>query len=140
MRLTEESHFDISHYDISFRRGTMNGDGTTQSITPAMFHILLALADSQRHGLGIVHEVEQRTNGMVRLGPGLLYGSIKKLVAAGYIKEPTKRPPPDRDDPRRRYYRITKLGRRALEAEATHLEQVVGVARAKHVLKGSATI
>lgn len=107
------------------------------TVTPAMFHILLALVDGQRHGLGIVHEVEDRTDGAVRLGPGLLYGSIKKLVAAGYIEEPTTRPPPSRDDPRRRYYRITKQGRCALEAEATHLEQVVGIARAKRVLKGS---
>ena len=118
----------------------MNSDEATRSLTPAMFHILLALADSQRHGLGIVHEVERRTDGSVRLGPGLLYGSIKKLVAAGYIEEPTKRPPPSRDDPRRRYYRITRIGRRILEVEAAHLERVVGVAREKRVLKGSATV
>ena len=104
-----------------------------------MFHILLALADGQRHGLGIVHEVEERTNGSVRLGPGLLYGSIKKLVTARYIEEPPKRPPPNEDDPRRRYYRITRTGRRILEAEAAHLVQVVGVAREKQVLKGSVT-
>jgi DNA-binding PadR family transcriptional regulator len=107
------------------------------TITPAMFHILLALVDGQRHGLGIVHEVEACTNGAVRLGPGLLYGSIKKLAAAGYIEEPTTRPPPSRDDPRRRYYRITRPGRSALAAEAAHLEQVVGIARDKRVLKGS---
>lgn len=104
------------------------------NITPAMFHILLVLTDEQRHGLGIVHEVEERTKGMVRLGPGLLYGSIKKLVAAGYIEEPATRPPPSRDDPRRRYYRITRLGRSVLEAEASRLEQVVGIARDKQVL------
>jgi DNA-binding PadR family transcriptional regulator len=118
----------------------MKSDEPTSTVTPAMFHILLALADSQRHGLGIVHEVERRTDGSVRLGPGLLYGSIKKLVAAGYIEEPTKRPPPSRDDPRRRYYRITRRGRRILEAEAARLEQVVGVAREKRVLKGSAAV
>ncbi len=118
----------------------MKNEETTTSLTPAMFHILLALADSQRHGLGIVHEVERRTDRAVRLGPGLLYGSIKKLVAADYIEEPVKRPPPSRDDPRRRYYRITRLGRRALEVEATHLEQVVGVAREKRVLKGSVSV
>lgn len=112
-------------------------DSSAMTITPAMFHILLALVDGQRHGLGIVREVEGRTEGAVRLGPGLLYGSIKKLVAARYIEEPTTRPPPSRDDPRRRYYRITKKGRGALEAEASHLEQVVGIARDKRVLKGS---
>ena len=118
----------------------MANDEIATTITPAMFHILLALADDQRHGLGIVHEVEERTNGSIRLGPGLLYGSIKKLVAAGHIEEPVKRPPPSRDDPRRRYYRITRTGRRVLEAEAAHLEQVVGVAREKRVLKGPATV
>jgi DNA-binding PadR family transcriptional regulator len=107
------------------------------TVTPAMFHILLALVDGQRHGLGIVHEVEDRTNGAVRLGPGLLYGSIKKLVVAGYIEEPTTRPPPSRDDPRRRYYRITRKGRGVLQTEAAHLEQVVSIARDKRVLKGS---
>lgn len=118
----------------------MVSDEVTDNVTPAMFHILLALADAQRHGLGIVHEVEQRTNGAVRLGPGLLYGSIKKMVAAGYIEEPAKRPPPSRDDPRRRYYRITRLGRRVLELQAERLEQLVDVAREKQVLKGSATL
>ena len=117
----------------------MASDETGGNVTPAMFHILLALADGQRHGLGIVHEVEWRTNGTVRLGPGLLYGSIKKMVAAGYIEEPAKRPPPSKDDPRRRYYRITRLGRRILELEAEHLEQLVHVAREKQVLKSSAT-
>ncbi len=112
-------------------------DSPATTVTPAMFHILLALVDGQRHGLGIVREVEDRTDGAVRLGPGLLYGSIKKLVTAGYIEEPSKRPPPSRDDPRRRYYRITRKGRGALEAEAAHLEQVVGIARHKRVLKGS---
>ena len=112
-------------------------DSPTTTVTPAMFHILLALADRQRHGLGIVREVEDRTNETVRLGPGLLYGSIKKLVTAGYIEEPAKRPPPNRDDPRRRYYRITRRGRSALEAEAAHLEQLVGIARDKQVLKGT---
>lgn len=113
---------------------------TAGTVTPAMFHILLALADNQRHGLGIVHEVEGRTNGTVRLGPGLLYGSIKKLVAAGYIEEPSRRPPPSRDDPRRRYYRITRTGRRVLEAEAARLERLVGVAREKRVLKRPAAV
>jgi DNA-binding PadR family transcriptional regulator len=118
----------------------MANDDITGTVTPAMFHILLALADDQRHGLGIVHEVEERTNGSMRLGPGLLYGSIKKLVAAGYIEEPARRPPPSRDDPRRRYYRITRSGRRVLEVEATRLQRVVDVAREKKVLKGSASV
>ncbi len=108
-------------------------------LTPAMFHILLALADENRHGLGIVREVERRTAGEVRLGPGTLYGSIKNMLAVGFIEEPAKRPRPEHDDPRRRYYHITRAGRRALREEAVRMERVVRVAREKAVLKGSAT-
>lgn len=108
------------------------------TLTPAMFHILLALADGARHGLGIVHEVEERTEGDITIGPGLLYGSIRKLVHAGLIEEPKRRPPKEADDPRRIYYRITKAGRRSLEAEARRIQRVVGVAREKDVLKGPA--
>jgi len=115
----------------------MTNSASAATVTPAMFHILLALADGQRHGLGIVREVRERTDGSVRLGPGLLYGSIKKLLAAGYIEEPSKRPPPTRDDPRRRYYRITKLGRDVLKTEAARLAQIVAVARNKRVLRDS---
>ena len=105
--------------------------------TQATFHILLALADGDRHGLGIVHEVEGRTDGQVKLGPGLLYGSIKKLLHAGLIQEPDERPAPELDDPRRRYYRITEAGRRRLRTEAVRMERLVGVAREKHVLDGN---
>ena len=105
----------------------------SSKLTPAAFHILLALADGDRHGLGIVHEVEGRTDGDVKLGPGLLYGSIKKLLHAGLIQEP-ERPAPELDDPRRRYYRITESGHRALHNEAARMERLVGVAREKRVL------
>jgi DNA-binding PadR family transcriptional regulator len=107
-------------------------------LTPAMFHILLALADENRHGLGIVREVERRTGGEVRLGPGTLYGSIKKLLGLGYLEEPGKRPRPANDDPRRRYYRISARGRRVLEQEAVRMDRLVRVAREKAVIKGSA--
>lgn len=115
----------------------MTNDEDSPALTPAMFHILLALSDAPRHGLGVVREVEERTRGVVRLGPGVLYSSIRKLDDLGYIEEPPKRPPPSLDDPRRRYYRITEAGRRALRAEASHLEQVVNVAREKQVLGDS---
>jgi DNA-binding PadR family transcriptional regulator len=116
------------------------GNQTRDAVfTPAMFHILLALADENRHGLGIVREVERRTEGEVILGPGTLYGSIKKLLAMGYIEEPVRRPRPEEDDPRRRYYRISSSGRRVLEGEAALMDRLVRVAREKAVLKGSAT-
>ena len=109
------------------------------ALTPAMFHILLALADENRHGLGIVREVERRTEGEFRLGPGTLYGSIKKLLGLGYIEEPSRRPRPEDDDSRRRYYRISARGRRVLGEEALRLERLVRVARKKAVIKGSTT-
>lgn len=107
-------------------------------LTPAMFHILLALADENRHGLGIVREVERHTEGEVRLGPGTLYGSIKRLLGVGFIEEPGRRPRPENDDPRRRYYRLTRGGRRVLEEGAVRMDRLVRVARQKAVLKGSA--
>jgi DNA-binding PadR family transcriptional regulator len=117
----------------------MSNETRQAVLTPAMFHILLALADGNRHGLGIVREVERRTQGEVRLGPGTLYGSIKKLLAHGHIEEPGRRPRPEDDDPRRRYYRISRSGRKLLEAEAARMDRLVRVAREKEVLKGSVT-
>ncbi len=103
-------------------------------LTPAVLHILLALADQDRHGLGVMSEVETRTGGAVRLGPGTLYGTIKRMVASRFIVETEKRPDPDDDDTRRRYYTVTGLGRRVLHLEAERLQQLVVTARAKKVL------
>jgi len=86
-------------------------------LTPAMFHILLALADRERHGYHIMQEVEEPTEGRVRLGPGTLYGSIKRMLAAGWIEETEERPDRDMDDERRRYYRLTGFGYRIASAE-----------------------
>ncbi len=109
---------------------------TDKKLTTASFHILLALADADRHGLGIVEEVESRSDGELKLGPGILYGSIKKMVGVGLIEETAERPAPELDDPRRRYYRITSSGRHAVEAESQRWAQVVRVAREKDVLEG----
>jgi DNA-binding PadR family transcriptional regulator len=103
-------------------------------LTPAVFHILLALSDGERHGYGIMREIEARTGGAVRMGPGTLYGSIKRMLADGLIVETDERPDPALDDQRRRYYRITYRGERAAQAEAARLERLVGIARAKRLL------
>jgi len=98
------------------------------------FQILLALADEERHGYAIKREVETRTKGDVQLGPGTLYGSIKRMVTSGLIEESDERPDPELDDERRRYYRITSLGRQVAVAEARRMERLVGIARAKRLL------
>jgi DNA-binding PadR family transcriptional regulator len=108
-----------------------------QSLLPlpvSEFQILLALADEERHGYAIKREVSDRTGGEVQLGPGTLYGSIKRMVAGGLIEESDERPDPDVDDERRRYYRITTLGRQVAVAEARRMERLVGIARAKRLL------
>src|ERR671938_1589567 len=103
-------------------------------LSPAVFHVLLALADAERHGYGIIKEVESRTEGRVRLGPGTLYGSIKRMLEEGLIEESGERPDPELDDERRRYYRLTKFGRRVAVAEAERLSRLVASARAKRLL------
>ena len=103
-------------------------------LTPAVFNILLSLADGEKHGYSIMLEVEQNTNGQVKMGPGTLYGSIKRMLAAGLIEESDERPDPEMDDERRRYYRMKGLGQRVLQAEARRLASQVAVAQAKHVL------
>jgi DNA-binding PadR family transcriptional regulator len=97
-------------------------------------HVLLALADRDRHGLGIAQEVETITNGRVALGAGTLYGTIKRLLDQELIEEREGSPRDDRPDPRRRYYRITPLGRRALAAETEGLARMLTAARVKRVL------
>lgn len=104
-------------------------------LTPAVLYILLALADEERHGYGIMREVEERTGGQTRMGPGTLYGSIKRMLADGLIEESDERPDSAMDDQRRRYYRITDFGRRVAGAEAERLQSIVTVARAKSVLR-----
>ena len=105
-----------------------------QPLTPAVFHILLALADGEKHGYAIMQDVEAQTHGGMKMGPGTLYGSIKRMLAAGLIEETGEHPDPQLDDERRRYYRLTGLGQRVVSAESERLEQAVAIARQKQVL------
>ena len=108
-------------------------------LTPTVFHILLALANQERHGYGIMQEVMAMTQNQVRMGPGTLYGSIKRMLKANLIEESDERPDPELDDERRRYYRLTDLGQQVLAAEAQRLSTLMDVAQAKHIL-GSAEV
>jgi DNA-binding PadR family transcriptional regulator len=106
-----------------------------QPVNHSEFHILLALADRERHGYGIMQEVEGRSAGTVRLGPGTLYGAIKRMLAAGLIEESADRPASKNDDERRRcYYRLTRHGRRIAAEEAERLAALVRVAEAKRLV------
>lgn len=104
-------------------------------LTPAMFHVLLALAGEDRHGYAILKEVELSTNGKVKLSTGTLYGIIKRLLADGLIAELRARPAEADDDERRRYYRLTALGRQVATAEAQRMDEVLAIARANNLLR-----
>src|SRR5579864_7840115 len=90
-------------------------------LTPPVFHILVALAGEERHGYGIMQDVARQTNDALQLGPGTLYGCLKRMLAAGLVAESDERPDPALDDERRRYYRMTELGELAVSAEAQRL-------------------
>lgn len=105
-------------------------------LSPTIFHILLALADKERHGYGIMQEVKGRTEARVQLGPGTLYGAIKRLLEKGVIKEIDEQPDPDLNDERRRYYRLTDFGQRVLRAEIERLAGLIQQAQAKQLLSG----
>jgi DNA-binding PadR family transcriptional regulator len=108
-------------------------------LTPAVFHIMLALVGCDRHGYGIMREVNFYAEGNLRLGPGTLYRSIKQMLSEGLIVELDERPDPTLDDQRRRYYRLTDFGQRVLKTETEHLEHVLNVARAKQLLRDPET-
>src|SRR5881392_309890 len=105
-----------------------------QPLTPPVFHILVALAREERHGYGIMLDVARQTDDALQLGPGTLYGCLKRMLAAGLVAESDERPDPALDDVRRRYYRMTDLGRRVVWAEAQRLANAVLAARMKRLL------
>src|ERR1035438_4438638 len=108
-------------------------------LTPPVFHILLALAEEERHGYGIMQDVAWQTNDALQLGPGTLYGCLKRMLAAGLVEESDERPDPAMrvrtgiNDERRRYYRMTALGRRVVRAEAERLAGAVTAAKARRL-------
>ena len=103
-------------------------------LTPAVFHVLLALSDGEQHGYAIMQEVAESTDGKIKMGPGTLYGTIKRLLEAGLIEESDERPDPSLDDERRRYYRITGVGERVVKAEALRYVKMVDLARKKRLV------
>ena len=104
----------------------------------ATFHILVAVADQDRHGYAIMQDVATRTNGALKLSPGTLYGSIRRMLDEGLIVELSDRQRPDEDDERRRYYRITAFGRAVAQAEATRLATLLRQAKAAGLVPGRA--
>jgi DNA-binding PadR family transcriptional regulator len=116
----------------------MNEIDALLPLPPATFHILLALADQDRHGYAIIQDVEARTGGELRLSAGTLYRSIQRMLEQGLLVETRDRPAPEEDDERRRYYRITALGTAVARAEARRLTQLVRMARAAGFAPGRA--
>lgn len=102
-------------------------------LTPAVLHILLALSTTERHGYGIMKQVEADSQGKVKMGPGTLYGSIARMIEAGLIRESDKRVDPEMDDERRIYYKLTGAGQKALAAELARYREVVAVAKQRRL-------
>lgn len=108
-------------------------------LTPAVLHILLALADGEKHGYAIMQDVARLSDGAIKMGPGTLYGSIKRMLDAGLIQATDERPDPALDDERRRYYKLTAFGGRVLSAELARMEALLRAARAKRLADGGLT-
>jgi DNA-binding PadR family transcriptional regulator len=109
-------------------------DQSAADLTPlssAVFHILLSLGGGERHGYAIKREITARTQGKLKLGPGVLYGSINKMLELGLIEESADRPDPHLDDERRRYYRITPYGRKVAQLETVRMRELVQLAAAR---------
>jgi DNA-binding PadR family transcriptional regulator len=107
----------------------MPAKNNIQPLTPAVFHILLALSSGERHGYGIMKQVEADSQGKVTMGPGTLYGSLKRMLDAGLVRESDKRVDPEMDDERRIYYQITGTGAEALAAELERYRRIVTIAQ-----------
>jgi DNA-binding PadR family transcriptional regulator len=122
---------------MSASRRPRQEDPTPESFLPLhkdTFHILVSLADRDRHGYSVMQDVAERTQGMLRLSPSSLYASIRRLLEQGLIEELAERPDPEHDDERRRYYRLSGLGRQVAMAEARRLDRLLADARATGLL------
>jgi DNA-binding PadR family transcriptional regulator len=119
---------------MATKKGSSAAPETYLPLPSATFHILLALVDADRHGYAIMKEVAERSEGAVRLGPGTLYGSLKRLLEAGLVAEAGEQADAESDDERRRYYQLTKLGLSVVRAEARRLDAMVRAARSKKLI------
>ena len=117
--------------------GSTTNSKSNAPLTPAVLHILLALSTQERHGYGIMKQVESDSQGKVNMGPGTLYGSLSRMMDAGLIRETDKKIDPEMDDERRVYYKITNLGKKALAAELERYNEVVAVAKQKRLSPGT---
>lgn len=126
----------ITLYDI-VRRVPRRQPGDLLPLTAQMLHVLLALADGDKHGYAIIKEVARRTDGAVTLGAGTLYALVRRALGEGLLVETDERPDPALDDERRRYYRLTPFGRQVAIAEVERLESILEQARAKRLLPAS---
>lgn len=106
-------------------------------LTPAVFHVLLCLADGEKHGYLIMRGVREMTNGAIQMGPGTLYGTLKRLLDGGLIEECEERPDPEQDDERRRYYRLTDLGTSVLGLEVRRYKQLVALGKARGLTRSA---
>ena len=107
-------------------------------LKPVVFQVLMSLAEGERHGYAIVQDIAERSSARLQLEPGNLYRILQSMLDDALIEESERRPAPDRDDERRRYYKITAFGRKVASAEATRLADLVNDARARNLLKGRA--
>jgi DNA-binding PadR family transcriptional regulator len=123
----------IAYYAIVENRGDDMEPAEYLPLTPPVFHVLLSLADGDKHGYAILKEVEDRTDGKVQLSTGTLYAIIKRLLNDGLIEETDERP--DHDDERRRYYRMTVFGKKVAAAEAERMEEMIAAAREKRLIR-----
>jgi DNA-binding PadR family transcriptional regulator len=126
----------VSPIDSGWKRAYYIRNGYMEPLTPPVFHILLALADEERHGYGIMQDVARQTNDALQMGPGTLYGCLKRMLAAGLIEEADELPDPEMDDQRRRYYRMTVLGNSTVRAEVQRIATALSAAKSKRVFAG----
>lgn len=132
-----EAHVESEVQPEDRSRAQFEAQAQVQALIPLKtqwFHIMLSLAGEEQHGYGIMQEVLQRTTGKVRLWPATLYGSIKRMIEAELIEESDERPAPEVDDARRRYYRLTLLGRQVLDAECERLQELVRAIQTKRAV------